>query len=194
MTKKIEKFGGNESGDEKATILDTTKKPYRQLIHQNSITEFDFRQYLFARQSKVSFFECSFRSLLQLLCAQSRPIRVAKAAIAHIQRLSKDLEKNKQSLPLYFHQCWVYSASIAVVKICEGLQNPKSPQELQFLLGDLYYNARRKVSYSEIKVIFTLLSWMNWVRCLVYWIKKIPFYILATVLATARIHLLLRPH
>lgn len=46
-------LGGNEPGDDALSILDMTKKPYRQLIMQNSISIFDFRIYLFARQAAL---------------------------------------------------------------------------------------------------------------------------------------------
>lgn len=50
---KFEKFMSNDIGDDSASVLDWQKKPYRDMIYQNSISEFDFRQYLFARQAKV---------------------------------------------------------------------------------------------------------------------------------------------
>ena len=35
-------------------MLDVTVKDYRKLIFENAISEFDFRKYVFARQSEVS--------------------------------------------------------------------------------------------------------------------------------------------
>lgn len=52
--KKFERFGGTEEGDDNAELLNSWKKPYRYLLYANQITEFDFRHYLFARQTKVS--------------------------------------------------------------------------------------------------------------------------------------------
>lgn len=51
---------GTTAGDDSLPLLDTTSKNYRDMIHQNSITEFDFRKYLFARQAHVRFFFRNF--------------------------------------------------------------------------------------------------------------------------------------
>ena len=55
ITPTFDKFGGNEISDEQVNIIDTYKKPYRQLIYLNTISEFDFSHYLFARKLKVSY-------------------------------------------------------------------------------------------------------------------------------------------
>src|SRR5437879_5172422 len=47
------KFGACEPDDDSANILDIKKKSYRELIMQNSISVFDFRSYLFARQCQL---------------------------------------------------------------------------------------------------------------------------------------------
>lgn len=44
------KMGGQSPGDDSAPLLSTTKKPYREMIMANTISVFDFRCYLFARQ------------------------------------------------------------------------------------------------------------------------------------------------
>lgn len=46
-------FGGTEKGDDSGSVLDFNKKNYRMKIATSTITEFDFRQYLFSRQCKV---------------------------------------------------------------------------------------------------------------------------------------------
>jgi len=38
----------------RSSVLDVTVKDYRKLIFENAISEFDFRKYVFARQSEVS--------------------------------------------------------------------------------------------------------------------------------------------
>ncbi|CAG8788322.1 1363_t:CDS:2, partial [Racocetra persica] len=43
-------FGATDVKDDSANILDVKKKPYRDLMRQNKLPEFDFRCYLFARQ------------------------------------------------------------------------------------------------------------------------------------------------
>jgi hypothetical protein len=46
-------FGGTDYGDDSGSILNDYKKAYRRSLANNTITEFDFRQYLFARQCRV---------------------------------------------------------------------------------------------------------------------------------------------
>jgi hypothetical protein len=41
-------FGGTDYGDDSGSILNDCKKAYRRSLANNTITEFDFRQYLFA--------------------------------------------------------------------------------------------------------------------------------------------------
>lgn len=43
-------FGGTDPGDDSGNILNFKRKDYRDLINKNSISVFDFRSYLFARQ------------------------------------------------------------------------------------------------------------------------------------------------
>jgi len=49
------KVGGKSPGDDSASIFSTHRKPYRELIKKNEISIFDFRCYLFARQSSLLF-------------------------------------------------------------------------------------------------------------------------------------------
>lgn len=46
-------FGGDDTGDDSGNILDFKRKDYRDLINKNVISVFDFRCYLFARQSRM---------------------------------------------------------------------------------------------------------------------------------------------
>lgn len=43
-------LGGTSTGDDSRSILSTSSKPYHDLILANTITLFDFRIYLFAKQ------------------------------------------------------------------------------------------------------------------------------------------------
>jgi hypothetical protein len=47
--------GGTDSGDDSNDLLNINLKPYRDMILQNTITIFDFRIYLFARQVQLLF-------------------------------------------------------------------------------------------------------------------------------------------
>ncbi|KAI9186645.1 hypothetical protein LWI28_019443 [Acer negundo] len=52
MTGKQREFGGVENGDEEAALLNFENKPLTQIVQDDSFREFEFRQYLFACQSK----------------------------------------------------------------------------------------------------------------------------------------------
>jgi len=47
------KFGGTSPSDDSSSILSVSAKPYRDLILANSISVFDFRIYVFARQCRM---------------------------------------------------------------------------------------------------------------------------------------------
>lgn len=46
-------FGGLDHGDDRAALLNAGYKPLTQIVQDDSFREFEFRQYLFACQSKV---------------------------------------------------------------------------------------------------------------------------------------------
>ena len=48
-------FGGTEEGDDSLDFLNLKRKPFREMIIQNTTTIFDFRMYLFARQCQLLF-------------------------------------------------------------------------------------------------------------------------------------------
>lgn len=50
-------FGGLDAGDDCAALLDVTRKPVNQFAADGTVREFDFRQYLFARQASVLVFQ-----------------------------------------------------------------------------------------------------------------------------------------
>lgn len=54
MPGKQRDFGGFDSEDDQAALLKPGSKPLTQMVHDDSFREFDFRQYLFACQSRVS--------------------------------------------------------------------------------------------------------------------------------------------
>lgn len=55
MSGKQRDFGGMDSGDDQAALLNPGAKALNQIVQDDSFREFDFRQYLFACQSKVSY-------------------------------------------------------------------------------------------------------------------------------------------
>ena len=59
---KGKEFGGTDPGDNYASLLDGTRKPFTQFVHDGIVQEFDFRQYLFSRQAQVFILLLSFLS------------------------------------------------------------------------------------------------------------------------------------
>lgn len=57
MIAKQRDFGGIDQGDNQATLLNPGSKPLTQIVQDDSFREFEFRQYLFACQSKVHITE-----------------------------------------------------------------------------------------------------------------------------------------
>lgn len=53
MTGKRRDFGGIDHGDDQAALLNSGNKSLTQIVQDDSFREFEFRQYLFACQSKV---------------------------------------------------------------------------------------------------------------------------------------------
>jgi len=53
MTGKQRDFGGADPGDDQAALVNPINKPLTQMVQEDSFREFEFRQYLFACQSKV---------------------------------------------------------------------------------------------------------------------------------------------
>lgn len=53
MIAKQRDFGGIDHGDDQAMLLNPGSKPLTQIVQDDSFREFEFRQYLFACQSKV---------------------------------------------------------------------------------------------------------------------------------------------
>lgn len=53
MTGKQKDFGGLDKGDDQAALVNPAYKALTQIVQDDSFREFEFRQYLFACQSKV---------------------------------------------------------------------------------------------------------------------------------------------
>lgn len=71
---KFPSFGGKEYGDDSGSVLNYKRKNYRDRLCDSSISEFDFRMYLFARQA-------------HLLFRLGKPISVAARAILFIESI-----------------------------------------------------------------------------------------------------------
>ncbi|KAI1794522.1 trafficking protein particle complex subunit 10 [Ganoderma leucocontextum] len=87
--------------DDSVPLLSITKKPYRDLILANSISVFDFRIYLLARQCL----------LLSRIGDMEELCRKAASFISIFSRTLRDVEN---TLPPFFIESWIYSSALSV--------------------------------------------------------------------------------
>lgn len=76
------KLGATGARDDSLPILDSTAKPYRELLQSSSISIFDFRIYVFARQA-------------QLLGKIGRITEIAKRGQWFVASLTRRLRENE---------------------------------------------------------------------------------------------------
>ncbi|KAF9364317.1 hypothetical protein BGX34_001903 [Mortierella sp. NVP85] len=100
------KFGGMQEGDDEANPLDLDRKPYRDLIMQNTISVFDFRTYLFGRQCKLLF-------------RLRRPIEICERARGFVPSFARTVREHVSNLTENFLESWIYSACMSIVDECE---------------------------------------------------------------------------
>ncbi|KAK7014963.1 trafficking protein particle complex subunit 10 [Favolaschia claudopus] len=92
--------------DDSSPLLSISKKPYRDLILANTISVFDFRIYLLARQ-------CSLLAKID-----GRINEVSKKAAAFLGAFGRRLSE-VETLPEYFVESWIYSSALSVVDQCD---------------------------------------------------------------------------
>ncbi|KAI5076400.1 hypothetical protein GOP47_0008465 [Adiantum capillus-veneris] len=134
---KQRKFGGQDPGDDSAAFLDSHRRPLNQLIEDDTFREFDFRQYLFARQA-------------ELLFVLGRPVDVAARGYSFIISFSKLLSEHEKNLPFGLREVWVITACMALVKETEKRLTPRlitveAEKEFYRFQADLYSLARVKL-------------------------------------------------
>ncbi|TBU35808.1 trafficking protein particle complex subunit 10 [Dichomitus squalens] len=88
--------------DDSSPLLSVTKKPYRDLILANTISVFDFRVYLLARQC----------ILLSKIGDMEELCRKAASFLSTFSRTLRDVEN---TLPPFFIESWIYSSALSVV-------------------------------------------------------------------------------
>ncbi|EGC37898.1 hypothetical protein DICPUDRAFT_86772 [Dictyostelium purpureum] len=100
--------GRLESNDRSCSgnILDTSTKDFRKLIHENKISLFDFKIYLFARQCKLLF-------LLK------KPIEAATKSISFITSISMIIKQFPNSFSPMFKESWTFSTSMELINACQ---------------------------------------------------------------------------
>ncbi|TKA56715.1 hypothetical protein B0A53_01910 [Rhodotorula sp. CCFEE 5036] len=109
----FDRFGGLAPGDDALPLLSTSCKPYRKLIDTNTISVFDFRSYLFARQAFMLFH-------------LDRVVEVARRGAYFVSTFARKLRENQASpepegtLGVNFVESWTYSACLDIVAACEA--------------------------------------------------------------------------
>ncbi|URD88129.1 hypothetical protein MUK42_26812, partial [Musa troglodytarum] len=129
-------FGGLEQGDDQAALLKPEFKPLSQIVQDDSFREFEFRQYLFACQSKLLF-------------KLGRPVEVVARGYSFIISFSKTLALHEKFLPFCLREVWVITACLAIISsissIYDGeLAAPDIEKEFYRFQGDLYSLCRVK--------------------------------------------------
>lgn len=135
MVGKQKDFGGTDRGDDQAALLNPGNKPLTQIIQDDSFREFEFRQYLFACQTKLLF-------------KLNRPFEVASRGYSFIISFSKALGLHENILPFCMREVWVITACLALINAtsshCNEIVGPDIEKEFYRLQGDLYSLCRAK--------------------------------------------------
>ncbi|GAA5964623.1 hypothetical protein JCM3765_007645 [Sporobolomyces pararoseus] len=102
----INNVGGLAAGDDALPLLSTSNKPYRKLIDAGTISVFDFRIYLFARQAEMLFH-------------LGRTVEAAKRGAYFVSTFARTLREHQALLGQNFVESWTYSACLNIVETCE---------------------------------------------------------------------------
>ncbi|GAA5988713.1 hypothetical protein JCM5350_001988 [Sporobolomyces pararoseus] len=102
----INNVGGLAVGDDALPLLSTSNKPYRKLIDAGTISVFDFRIYLFARQAEMLFH-------------LGRTVEAAKRGAYFVSTFARTLREHQALLGQNFVESWTYSACLNIVETCE---------------------------------------------------------------------------
>ncbi|KAI0957407.1 hypothetical protein AcW1_005812 [Taiwanofungus camphoratus] len=130
--------------DDSTPLLSVTKKPYRDLILANSISVFDFRVYLLARQ-------CVLLSKLGGI------VEIGRKAVAFLNGFGRRLREVEDTLPPFFVESWTYSSALSVVDQCDSWASPLGPGKATLASfnatkGELLELARHQLDIIGIRV------------------------------------------
>ncbi|KAG7092380.1 hypothetical protein E1B28_008737 [Marasmius oreades] len=92
--------------DDSAPLLSVSKKPYRDLILANTISVFDLRLYLLARQC-------------ELFANSGRILEVCTKVGGFLGAFGRRLYEVEVTLPPFFVESWIYSSALSVVEQCD---------------------------------------------------------------------------
>ncbi|CED85218.1 Putative transmembrane protein [Phaffia rhodozyma] len=99
-------LGATAYYDDSASVLSTTTKPYRDLILANTISVFDFRVYVFARQGK-------------LMARMGRLGEVLAKGFEFVRLMGRWLGENPDALAHNFIESWIYSSCMNIIETCQ---------------------------------------------------------------------------
>ncbi|KAJ7285957.1 trafficking protein particle complex subunit 10 [Mycena rebaudengoi] len=130
--------------DDSAPLLSISKKPYRDLILANTISVFDFRIYLLARQC-------------ELLANMGRINEVSRKTGAFLGAFGRRLREVEEPIPEFFVESWTYSSALSVVEQCDiwaASLNMQGPKLAAFNAGkgELLELARNQLDLIGVKV------------------------------------------
>ncbi|KAF9418231.1 hypothetical protein BGZ94_009752 [Podila epigama] len=144
------KFGGMQEGDDDANLLDLNRKPYRDLIMQNTISVFDFRTYLFGRQC-------------HLLFRLRRPVEICHRALIFIPSFARTVREHvcDETVPLAnddpHMMVLLDGAKAELLQLARqqldklGIQHGRLPKELPFTMSLGYDNAPQPENSEEVE-------------------------------------------
>lgn len=161
----FDRFGGLAPGDDALPLLSTSCKPYRKLIDTNTISIFDFRSYLFARQAfmlfhldrvvevarRGAYFVSTFARKLRENEASSPPARFLHGEEEELTTVTSRHPSVKQAtLGVSFVESWTYSACLDIVAACEAklaAQSARAPSvALVAVKAELLELAKKQVT------------------------------------------------
>ncbi|KAF2285964.1 hypothetical protein GH714_009233 [Hevea brasiliensis] len=146
-------FGGLDSGDDQAALLNIGNKPLTQIVQDDSFREFEFRQYLLpANQRLMGAHKDSWVHAhidMELLFKLNRPFEVVSRGYPFVISFSKALILHESTLPFCLREVWVISACLALINATsshynDGLVASDIEKEFYRLQGDLYSLCRVK--------------------------------------------------
>ncbi|KAF8529300.1 trafficking protein particle complex subunit 10 [Hysterangium stoloniferum] len=94
-----------DRNDDSLPLLDIQKKPYRDLILNNTISVFDFRVYLLAKHCDV-------------LGMSGRVSELARKSASFLGGFGQRLKACDVPLPEFFVESWIYASALSVVSEC----------------------------------------------------------------------------
>ncbi|GBE82036.1 hypothetical protein SCP_0404120 [Sparassis crispa] len=130
--------------DDSLPLLSVAKKPYRDLILANSISVFDFRTYLLARQ-------CNILSKL------GDVVEIGSKAVTFLSNFGRRLREIDDTLPAFFVESWTYSSALSVVEQCDTWASKHQMDKaglarFSAVKGELLDLARQQLDVIGIKV------------------------------------------